>query len=180
MVDNSNSSVTVVLWGQDAEKFQDFGQPVLLIKSGRINEFQGGKTVSMISSSVLKKNPDLVEGHRLRGWFDNGGAAGIQKNLSAKSQGGGFATEWLSFEEAKAKNLGQGDKADFYQLKATIHMIRNTNAVYKACPQPECQKKVIELEHGQYRCEKCNNAFPNFKYRLMVSVSLFLYSLRIL
>lgn len=172
MVDSSNASITVVLWGQDAEKFQDFGQPVLLVKGGRINEFNGGKTVSMVSSSVLKRNPDVVEGHRLRGWFNNGGATGIQKNLSARSgAGGGFATEWLTFHEAKVKNLGQGDKPDFYQLKGTITMIRSTNAVYKACPQPECNKKVIDMESGQYRCEKCNQTFPNFKYRLMVSVS---------
>lgn len=172
MVDNSNASITVVLWGQDAEKFQDFGQPVLLIKGGRMNEFNGGKTLSMVSSSVLKRNPDLVDGHRLRGWFDNGGASNIPKNLSARSQAGGnFSTEWLSFHEAKAKNLGNGDKPDYYQLKGTINMIRAANAVYKACPQQECNKKVIDLEHGQYRCEKCNMSFPNFKYRLMISVS---------
>lgn len=173
MVDNSNASITVVLWGQDAETFQDHGQPVLLVKGGRINEFNGSKTVSMVASSVLKRNPDVVEGHRLRGWFDNGGATGIQKNLSARSQAGGnFATEWLTFHETKAKNLGHGDKPDYYQMKATITVLKSTNAVYKACPQPECNKKVIELDSGQYRCEKCSTSFPNFKYRLMISVSL--------
>lgn len=147
MVDNSNAAVTVVLWGKDAETFNDFGQPVLLIKSGKINEFGGGKTISMSGSSVMKKNPDLVEGHRLRGWFDNGGSDGVQNSVSARTgtMGGGMAAEWLTFHETKLKNIGNGDKADFFQVKATIHLIRSGNAVYKACPQQDCNKKVVDL-----------------------------------
>lgn len=147
MVDNSNAAITVVLWGKDAETFNDFGQPVLLIKSGKINEFSGGKTISMLGSSVMKKNPDLLEGHRLRGWFDNGGSDGVQNSISARTgtMGGGMAAEWLTFHETKLKNLGNGDKADFFQVKATIHLIRSGNAVYKACPQQDCNKKVVDL-----------------------------------
>lgn len=76
LVDQSNAAVTVTLWGDSAEKFDDYSQPVLLIKGGSINEFNGGKSVSLLGSSVLKKNPDLNEGHKLRGWFDNGGNMG--------------------------------------------------------------------------------------------------------
>lgn len=171
LVDNSNAAVNVTLWGNDAEAFNDFGQPVLLIKSGKINEFNGGKSISLLGNSVLKRNPDCVEGHRLRGWFDNGGASGIQMSVSARTGGGNIATEWLTFHEAKLKNLGNGDKPDYYQVKATVHLIRNTNAFYKACPQADCNKKVVDLENGQYSCEKCGQQFSNFKYRLMVNVS---------
>ena len=41
----------------------------------------------------------------------------------------------------------------------------------KACPSAECNKKVIEEGHGAYRCEKCNKTYPDFKYRLMLLVS---------
>lgn len=69
------------------------------------------------------------------------------------------------------KNLGSGDKPDYFQCKAVVHMIKTSNALYKACPQPECNKKVIDEENGYYRCEKCSKVFPNFKYRLLVNVS---------
>lgn len=76
LVDQSNVSVNLTLWGNDAERFDDYSQPVILIKGASINEFNGGKSIAMVNSSVLKKNPDIVEGHRLRGWFDNGGNEG--------------------------------------------------------------------------------------------------------
>lgn len=41
----------------------------------------------------------------------------------------------------------------------------------QACPSPECNKKVIEEGDGTYRCEKCNKTHPDFKYRLILSVS---------
>lgn len=174
LVDNSNAAVNVTLWGKDAEDFNDYGQPVLLIKGGKINEFNGGKSISLLGNSVLKRNPDMPDGHRLRGWFDNGGASGIQLSVSARVGGGNMATEWVTFLEAKEKNLGNGDKPDYFQTKATVHLIRDSNAYYKACPQPECNKKIVDLENGLYSCEKCNQQFPNFKYRLMVNVSFIL------
>lgn len=93
-------------------------------------------------------------------------------SISARAGGmGSIQTEWLSFHEANQKNLGHGDKPDYFQLKGTIHMIKNTNAVYKACPQADCNKKVVDMENGQFRCEKCNVESPNFKYRMMLNVS---------
>lgn len=162
----------LTLWNQEAENFNDYSQPVLLIKGGRITEFGGGKFISTASSTVLKKNPDLQEGHYLRGWFDNGGGRDIRNSISATQGGGGgnFATEWLTFHEAKLKNLGNGDKADYFQIKGTISLIRNNNLVYKACPQDNCKKKVVDMQNGQYRCENCNIESANFKYRMIVSV----------
>lgn len=144
---------------------------MLLVHAGRVNEFNGGKSVSIGSGSVIKVNPDCVEGHRLRGWFDNGGAENIDSSVSARTGGGDFNTEWLTFHEAKQKNLGQGDKPDYFQLKGIVHIVKANNAAYKACPQADCNKKVVDMENGQFRCEKCNTEYPNFKYRLMLNVS---------
>lgn len=171
LVDNSNASVSVTLWGQEADEFNHFDNPVILISAGRINEFNGGKSISVGNGSVVKTNPDCVEGHRLRGWYDNGGAEHIETSVSARTGGGGdFNTEWLTFHETKARNLGSGDKPEYFQLKGVVHIIKTSNAAYKACPQAECNKKVVDMENGQFRCEKCNTEYPNFKYRLMLNV----------
>lgn len=172
LVDQSNASVSLTLWGDDAEKFDASTHPVILLKGARLAEFNGGKTVSMISGSSMKMNPDVPEGHKLRGWFDNGGGEHIETSISAKTGGGGnFNTEWMTFHETKVRNLGNGDKPDYFQCKAVVHLVKSANSVYKACPQPDCNKKVIDNDDGQYRCEKCNAEFPNFKYRLLVNVS---------
>lgn len=72
--------------------------------------------------------------------------------------------------DVKMRNLGNTDKPDYYQCKATINLVKNNNSYYKACPTPDCNKKVVE-DLPNYRCEKCNAEFPNFKYRLLISVS---------
>lgn len=77
----------------------------------------------------------------------------------------------MSFHEMKTKNLPSGDQTHYSQCKAVVHMVKNTNALYKACPQQDCNKKVVDNENGVYRCEKCNTDFPNFKWRLLLNVS---------
>lgn len=84
--------------------------------------------------------------------------------------GGGFQTQWMSFLEAQDSGLGNGERGDYYQVMGTVMLIRSENCIYKACPQEECNKKVVDLENGMYRCEKCNREYTNFKYRLMLSV----------
>lgn len=174
LVDKSESSVCLTLWGDEAEKFDGVSQPVIMLKNARVNEFSGGKTLATNASTVMKINPDMNEGHNLRGWFDNGGGESITASISAKTGGSGsnMVTDWMTFLETKEKNLGNGDKPDYFQTKATTLIVKSNNSVYKACPQPDCNKKAIDQENGQYRCEKCNADFPSFKYRLMLQVTI--------
>ncbi|XP_030369823.1 replication protein A 70 kDa DNA-binding subunit [Scaptodrosophila lebanonensis] len=172
LVDMSNSAVTLTLWGDDAVNFDGHVQPVILVKGARINVFNGGKTLSMGGGSTIKINPDIPEGHKLRGWFDNGGGDNITNMVSARTGGGNFNTEWMTLQEVRLRNLGAGDKPDYFQCKAVIHMVKQENAFYKACPQSECNKKVVDEGNGQYRCERCNSLYPNFKYRLLINMSI--------
>lgn len=169
LVDQSEASITMTLWGDEAKNFDGSDQPVLLVKGAKVGEYGGGKTLG--GGNNIKLNPDVPEGHRLRGWFDNGGLTGEVKELSTKGLGN-YSTEWMNFHESKLRNLGAGDKPDYYQVKGFIHNIRSTNAFYKACATPDCNKKVIDQGNGTYRCEKCQTETPNFKYRLLVNVSL--------
>ncbi|PSN38056.1 Replication protein A 70 kDa DNA-binding subunit [Blattella germanica] len=176
IVDESNLAVGVTLWGQQAEDFDGSLQPVVAIKNGRINEYGGGKTVSLISSSSFQINPDIKEAHRLRGWFDNVGVSQEQQSISARSTTGvGGSSNWMSLKDAQDQ-LGCGDKPDYYSCVATIFILRSENSLYKACPTEECNKKVIDQNNGMFRCEKCNREYPNFKYRLLLLASLGDYS----
>ncbi|XP_030553841.1 replication protein A 70 kDa DNA-binding subunit [Drosophila novamexicana] len=172
LVDMSNAAVTLTLWGDEAVNFDGHVQPVILVKGSRINEFNGGKSLSMGGGSILKINPDIPEAHKLRGWFDNGGGDNISNMVSARTGGGSFSTDWVTLKDARLRNLGSGDKPDYFQCKAVVHIVKQENAFYKACPQADCNKKVVDEGNGQYRCERCNAAFPNFKYRLLINMSI--------
>ncbi|XP_063228748.1 replication protein A 70 kDa DNA-binding subunit [Bacillus rossius redtenbacheri] len=173
LVDQSNTAVTVSLWGAQAEEFDGSLQPVVAIKCGKINDFGGGRSVSLMQTSALQVNPDIPEAHRLRGWFDNYGAHQETTSISTRSagsSGGGTDGEWITLQTADESDLGAKDVADYFNCKATIVMIRTENTTYQACPGPDCNKKVINNGNGMYRCEKCNCEYPNFKHRLLLTM----------
>lgn len=62
-------------------------------------------------------------------------------------------------------------QADYFSTVATVVFLRKENCMYQACPTQDCNKKVIDQQNGLYRCEKCDREFPNFKYRMILSVS---------
>nr|CAD7459617.1 unnamed protein product [Timema tahoe] len=174
LVDQSNTSVSLTLWGSQAEEFDDTNQPVIAVKAGRINEFGGGRSVSMTQASIMLVNPDIPEAHRLKGWFDNHGVTQETVNISARTGTGGvgFDGNWMSFKEVHDAQLGGGDKPDYFNCKATVLLVRSENATYRACPQVDCNKKVVDMGNDMYRCEKCQAEYPNFKYRLLLSMCL--------
>lgn len=61
-------------------------------------------------------------------------------------------------------------KADYYWVTAGILLIKKENCLYPACPQKECNKKVVDMNNGLYRCEKCNREYDSFQWRLMIQV----------
>ena len=95
-MDSSDASVSLTLWGDEAVNFDGHVQPVILIKGARVSEYNGGKSLTAGNGSVLKINPDISEGHKLRGWFDNGGGENISNSISARyvgnNHGGDYQT----------------------------------------------------------------------------------------
>ncbi|XP_032119336.1 replication protein A 70 kDa DNA-binding subunit isoform X4 [Sapajus apella] len=173
LMDTSGKVVTATLWGEDADKFDGSRQPVLAIKGARVSDF-GGRSLSVLSSSTIIVNPDIPEAYKLRGWFDSEGQALDGVSISDLKSGGlgGSNTNWKTLYEVKSENLGQGDKPDYFSSVATVVYLRKENCMYQACPTQDCNKKVIDQQNGLYRCEKCDTEFPNFKYRMILSVNI--------
>ncbi|PZC79523.1 hypothetical protein B5X24_HaOG216188 [Helicoverpa armigera] len=172
LVDNSGGAVVLTMWGKEAENFDTNTNPVIAVKSARLAEFNGSKSLSCLASTMIRLNPDLPEAHKLRGWYDNGGADMEIVNISARVGGySGGSNEWITFSDAEARQLGSGDKGDYFSLLGVLTFTFADNAVYKACPQEQCNKKLVDQENGLYRCEKCNREYPNYKYRLLLGAN---------
>ncbi|XP_023938523.1 replication protein A 70 kDa DNA-binding subunit [Bicyclus anynana] len=172
LVDQSGGAITLTLWGNEAEKFDASSNPIVSAKGARVAEFNGSKSLSCLASTMLRCNPNVPEAHRLRGWYDNGGAGMDTVNISARSGGqSGGSGEWLTFSEVEARRLGAGEKGDYFTLVGVLTFMFADNAVYKACPQDQCNKKLVDQENGLYRCEKCNREYPNYKYRLLLGAN---------
>ncbi|XP_046966366.1 replication protein A 70 kDa DNA-binding subunit-like isoform X3 [Vanessa cardui] len=169
LVDQSHSAITVQLWGNDAEKFVITTNTIIALKGALLIEFNGCKSLSCLSTTILQSNPDLPDAHRLRGWYDHGGASADLVNIS--TGGGGSAggrTEWITLKEAQTRRTRCADKSEYYNLLGVIIYTLSDNVVYKACPQENCNKKLENIENGMFLCKKCGKEYPNFKYRLLL------------
>uniref|UniRef100_A0A8D8Y0C4 Replication protein A subunit n=1 Tax=Cacopsylla melanoneura TaxID=428564 RepID=A0A8D8Y0C4_9HEMI len=170
LVDQSQASVTMTLWGKDAETFDASNKPVVAVKAARVQEFQGGKTLSLSMSSVLSLNPDIPEGHKLQGWYSNQSNTRFEPVSQRTGAGGGAGGNLILVREIQDQQLGMGDKADYCNVRGIIQVFRGSNTTYKACPSQDCNKKVIDQNNGMYRCEKCAKEYNTFNYRLILPV----------
>uniref|UniRef100_A0A2R5LE87 Replication protein A subunit n=1 Tax=Ornithodoros turicata TaxID=34597 RepID=A0A2R5LE87_9ACAR len=175
LVDKTNTEISLTLWGTQAETFEAGEHPVVAIKGARISDFSG-VSLSLIGSSMMQVNPDLPESHSLYGWYVNEGSSMESQSITVRGGAGGSltgpGTVWKSLEQVKKENLGQGDKPDYFTTKASIAIVRKEKCLYKACPTEQCNKKVVDMENGFVRCEKCAQEFSNYKWRLLVSANL--------
>ncbi|KAM6907231.1 replication protein A 70 kDa DNA-binding subunit-like [Xenentodon cancila] len=172
LLDTTGKEVTVTLWGEEAETFDGSGQPVVAIKGARLSDF-GGRSLSALFSSTIMVNPDIPEAFRLRAWYDREGYALDSQSLTeTRSSRTGSNMNWKMLSDVKTEHMGHGEKAEYFSCVATVVYTRKENCLYQACPSADCNKKVINLQNGLYRCEKCNREFPNFKYRLLLSANL--------
>lgn len=170
LVDRSNKEVNLTLWGKEAESFDGTLFPVVAVKGARVSEFNG-RSLSVTMSSSMQVNPDIKEAHVLKGWFEREGCNMDVESISGKSGASNMGGQWKTFAQAVSEQLGMGDKPDYFINKATIVMLRKENCMYMACPGDECNKKVIDMNNGIYRCEKCNREYSEFKWRLLLSAS---------
>ncbi|KAF2218452.1 replication factor-A C terminal domain-containing protein [Elsinoe ampelina] len=63
------------------------------------------------------------------------------------------------------------EEADYFHLKATIVFVKQDSFAYPACLTPECNKKVIEVDPGEWRCEKCDKSHPKPDYRYVMQLN---------
>eukprot|EP00106_Octopus_bimaculoides_P012470 XP_014779912.1 PREDICTED: replication protein A 70 kDa DNA-binding subunit-like [Octopus bimaculoides] len=170
LADQSGMSVRFTIWGGDAENFQDNKNPVVAVKGAKVSEW-GGRTLSLLSSGQMILNPDIREAHFLRGWYDRDGCNMEFNTFQGDSAGVRGGNEWKTLEQVKTEKLG-ASKPDYFTSKATVIFIKKGSCMYMACPNENCNKKLIDQGDNQYRCEKCNQEFPNFKWRLILSTSI--------
>ncbi|RCV15552.1 hypothetical protein SETIT_3G065300v2 [Setaria italica] len=175
--DMSGRSVEITFWGKfcDAEGQQlqlqcDSGlNPVLALKSVRVTEFSG-RSVSSISSTQLKINPDFPEAEKLQRWYVTEGKTATCVSLSVASMGKTDVRKTVV--QIKDENLGRSEKPDWITVKGTVSHLNTDNFCYPACTMEvngrQCNKKVINNGDGTWHCDRCDQSLPNCEYRYLL------------
>lgn len=174
LVDNTNFSVRLTIWGNNAATFDVSPESVIAFKGLKVSDF-GGRSLSLLSSGSMSVDPDIEEAHKLKGWYDGQGRndtfsshAGMGGSLGAA---GGRQDSQKTILQVKDENLGMSETTDYFATKGTVIFIKPDNVYYPACPSGTDNKKVVEEEPGSWRCEKCNKTYPKPEYRYIMSLN---------
>lgn len=168
IVDDSMHSVRLTIWGPTAQNFDASSESVVAFKGVKVSDF-GGRSLSLLSSGSMNVNPDIDEAHKLKGWYDAQGRNDQFMSHQQSSTGTSRARKYKTIAQVNDENIGISDQAEYFNLKATIVYVRHENFAYPACASEGCNKKVVEINPGEWRCEKCDITHPRPEYRYIMS-----------
>lgn len=172
LVDNTGFSVRLTVWGSTALNFNVIPESVIAFKGVKVSDF-GGRSLSLLSSGSMTIDPDIEEAHKLKGWYD---AQGRDETFASHASMPGAATpakttQHKTVAQVKEEQLGMSDEVAYFSLKATVIYIKQDTMCYPACLSEGCNKKVTELDPGQWRCERCDKTHPRPEYRYIMLIS---------
>lgn len=176
LVDDSGYNVRLTIWGNTAQSFDTQPESTIAFKGVKVSDF-GGRSLSLLSSGSMTVDPDIDEAFKLKGWYDvNGRTSNFQSHANTmgavgSATAGGRKDDYKTVAQVGEENLGMGESTDWFSLKATILYVKQDNVAYPACQSEGCNKKVVETDPGQWRCEKCDKTWDRPDYRYIMSVN---------
>lgn len=172
LVDNTGFSVRLTIWGTTAMNFGATLESVVAFKGVKVSDF-GGKSLSLLSSGSVTVDPDIEEAHRLKGWYD---AQGRDESFASHAPSTGAMSgmkrdRFKTIAQVREEQLGMSEEPAYFSLRATVVYIKQDNLCYPACLSEDCNKKVTELDPGQWRCERCDKTHPRAEYRYIMLIN---------
>ena len=116
IVDKSLYETSLTLWESDAIDFQAVAKDVIAIKGAKVSDF-GGVTLGSTRSSVIQINPDILECHALREWYESVGSTMATTSLNQSNPNAGITeTKFKTFGEMKRENFSNGQPQYFSNM----------------------------------------------------------------
>jgi replication factor A1 len=173
LADDSQTSVRLTIWGNQAQTFDAPIESIIAFKGVKVSDF-GGRSLSLLSSGSMNIEPDIDEAHKLRGWYHAAGqnaTFSTHQNL-ATSAGANAKNDNKLISTIIEEESYLQDNPQYFNLKASVIYVKNTGMVaYPACQTPNCNKKVIDENPDEWWCEKCQMKWPKPEYRYILQVS---------
>lgn len=174
IVDDSNFSVRVTIWGKTATSFSAMPESVVAFKGVKVSDF-GGKSLSLLSSGSISVDPDISDAHRLKGWYESQGRDenfSTHNSMASMGTATGRQDAVKTLGQVKEETMGMDSEAALYfSVKATIVYIKKDTFSYPACAKEGCNKKVVEEGDGTWRCESCKMNHPRPQHRYIMTIN---------
>jgi replication factor A1 len=179
ITDSSNCKINATIWGDKAENFPaDAINKIIAIKGAEVSEWQG-KSLNMGFTSTFEIEPPLCqEAEVLRDWFDREGNCASTQSLTNTSFSvpSGSNKDLVSLAEVKQNVYSNtvADSVKYFNVEASVIIIKTDNIMYRACPNESCRRKVNEdpANSGEFKCQKCDKQYPNFNWRYSLQAAI--------
>lgn len=186
IADDTGKSMVVALWGPKAQQEDSVfeNNPVLKLSGVRVQEWQGGRSGSLLAAGSMARNPMTPEAKRIQSWWSQGGSSQSITALSVEGGGGGgmraptgTASNLAEVREASEQVTAQGETYSLVTRLALVQMRKRDEVqplYYIACQEPKqgnglpCNKRV---DSGGF-CAVCNRvgkAAPRLNIRCRFS-----------
>lgn len=173
IVDMSRTSISVTIWGDQAETFVAEEGDIFVTKSARVGNY-GGKSAS--AGDCIFVNPDIPETRKIKNWYRNLNEKNFNA-LTANQELGSGGYQWktldqmLNMDYVKTQSSSGNTNGLFGKCKAILIAV-GKNPVYKCCPNGGCGKKLTDTQNGELKCEKCQQTYSSYKYRYKTDVEI--------
>lgn len=181
LIDQSNTSVDLTLWNEDATHpiyLSSFTSLTVAVKSCKTSNFNGISLSTDRNSTQIIYNPDLPQIKPLKLWLSRNPDHSTAKSLSVRGSIGANERTFKNFAEIKLES--ESEKENSYLIDGCIGYIRKDDPsymFYTACANvSKCKKKVLKDSDGLFRCESCQESFENCEFKYILSIKLQDYS----
>lgn len=176
IVDMSNYTICVTLWGCQTELFNGIVGDIFVTKYARLSNY-GGKSVSAGDYIII--NPNINETKIIKEWYNKLDVLNFT-NLTNKIITCPIIEncKWSTLEQLTdikhvKEFIASGDKNDIYTKCKAIIMLVSKNPFYKCCLTDGCNKKLSPIDQNKsYKCDKCQEVFTTFKYRYKTDIEI--------
>lgn len=109
LVDSSCSAIKLTLWSEQAENFNSQPGTTVAIKSAKVSDFNGSKSLTTMSTSLIELEPVLPQTKQLLAWYY---AEGTNLNMSTANDQMTMKKDDVkkTLDCIKTENLGMSEK----------------------------------------------------------------------
>lgn len=180
LADNSNTEITMTLWGEKAKTaMNDYANcPIVAFKNARVSDFSG-RCLNASFNGVTLINPAIPEAAEIQQWWSqNAGNANLSFRSLTSSMAGGMGGMNDSFDsrsdifKIKGESLGYQEKPDYITVKGYLTFVKKDKEGgpwYTACP--ETKAKITPTADGKFHCDRCQKTYDNCVHRFIFSAT---------
>lgn len=150
LVDDSQAEISLTLWGREAEEFAGVTGSAIILKKAKVSGYNGRSLNASVGCSI-QLDPNHVASQRLKEWYEES-----KDNLQLTT------LTTTTSRDTPYKMLFQvihevthSEQPVFANVRVTFMNLLKTSS-YDSCPTDRCKKRVMDMNNGSFRCEKCN------------------------